>query len=81
MCDGQQVVVDGIHPDTRQPYEWVGGVLGDIKRVDLPCINEAEAKALVRDLVELLIAEHGYKIAPGQPPCRSLTATMTSMSR
>ena len=65
MCDGQQVVVDGIHPDTRQPYEWVGGVLGDIKRVDLPCINEAEAKALVRDLVELLIAEHGYKIAPG----------------
>jgi hypothetical protein len=25
LCDGQQVVVAGIHPETRQPYRWFGG--------------------------------------------------------
>ena len=67
LCDGQQVVVAGIHPDTQRPYAWHGGVLGDIKRTDLPHLNEAEAKMLVRDLVELLVAEHGYKLAPTRP--------------
>jgi hypothetical protein len=67
LCKGQQVVVDGIHPDTRKPYVWSGGVPGDIKLVDLPHLNEAEARMLVRDLVELLTLEHGYNLAPPRP--------------
>src|SRR6516225_2140799 len=35
---GQQVVVDGIHPDTGKTYDWFGGRPGDIKRDDLPYI-------------------------------------------
>lgn len=67
LCDGQQVVVDGIHPDTHKPYTWFGGFLGDVKLVELPHLNEAEARMLVRDLVELLVKEHGYKVAPTRP--------------
>lgn len=67
LCKGQQVVVDGVHPDTHKPYTWFGGVLGDVKRGDLLHLNEAEAKMLVRDLAELLIAEHGYTLAPARP--------------
>jgi hypothetical protein len=25
LCDGQQIVVDGIHTDTHQPYRWPNG--------------------------------------------------------
>ncbi len=60
LCDGQQLVVDGIHPDTKKPYAWFGGELGEIRLDELPCINETEANQLVRDAVELLVAEHGY---------------------
>jgi hypothetical protein len=67
LCDGQQVVVAGLHPDTRRPYEWHGGELGNVKLVDLPCINEAEARTLVGDAVELLVTEHGYTIAKPRP--------------
>jgi hypothetical protein len=67
LCSGQQVVVDGIHPDTHRPYEWRGGRLGEVKLVDLPHLNESEARTLVRDAAELLAAEHGYKIAPPRP--------------
>jgi Bifunctional DNA primase/polymerase, N-terminal len=28
LCDGQQIVVDGIHPDTHAPYRWHGGKPG-----------------------------------------------------
>ena len=36
MCDGQQVVVAGIHPGTGKPYSWPLGNLTDIARDDLP---------------------------------------------
>jgi hypothetical protein len=36
LCDGQQLVIDGVHPDTCQPYGWHGGVPGEINREDLP---------------------------------------------
>jgi hypothetical protein len=67
LGNGQQVVLDGIHPDTRKPYTWRGGVPGDVGLKALPYINEAEAQMLFRDAVELLVAEHGYKIAPSRP--------------
>src|SRR6516165_7651342 len=54
LCDGQQVVAAGIHPDTGKPYAWPLGNLTDIARDDLPDINEAEAKQLVADIVDLL---------------------------
>jgi hypothetical protein len=62
LCDGQQVVVDGIHPDTRKPYAWHGGELGKIKRADLARMSEAEALEFLEDAVELLVKEHGFTV-------------------
>jgi hypothetical protein len=67
LADGQQVVVAGIHPDTKQPYCWHGGVPGEIKLEDLPYIREEEARALVERIVEILVRDFGYNRAPGRP--------------
>ena len=67
MCSGQQVVVDGIHPDTGKSYTWYGGNLTEVSRYDLPHLNQAEARMLVQDVVELLVTEHGYTLAPSRP--------------
>jgi bifunctional DNA primase/polymerase-like protein len=67
LGDGQQVVVAGIHPETKQPYRWHGGEPGKIAREELPYVRQADAQALVDDLVELLVRDFGYKRAPGRP--------------
>src|SRR5262249_6144045 len=67
LSNGQQVVVAGIHPETNQPYRWHGGEPGKIAREELPCLREAEAQALVDDIVELLVRDFGYTHAPGRP--------------
>jgi hypothetical protein len=67
LCDGQQVVVDGIHPDTKSPYRWHGGELQKTQRKDLPSLNEAAARKLVEDAINLLVQEHGYTRAAERP--------------
>jgi hypothetical protein len=60
LCDGQQLVVDGIHPDTRQRYRWHGGEPWRIRRDELPYISEAEAQKLINDAATLLNTAFGY---------------------
>jgi hypothetical protein len=60
LGDGQQVVVDGIHPETKQPYHWPDGEPGRIRREELPPITADEAQTLIDDLVELLVRDFGY---------------------
>ena len=67
LCDGQQVVAAGIHPDTGKPYSWPLGNPTDIAHDDLPDISEAEAQQLVDDIVELLCRDFGYTRATGRP--------------
>ena len=67
LADGEQVVVAGEHPDTKQPYRWSNGGLEQVKHEDLPYIREAEARALVDELVELLFRDFGYKRATARP--------------
>ena len=71
LCDGQQFVAAGIHPDTGKPYAWPLGNPTDIAHDDLPDINEAEAKKLVDDVVELLCRDFGYTRAPEPPRARA----------
>jgi hypothetical protein len=59
LATGQQVVVDGIHPDTKKPYAWFGGSLLNTHRDKLPAINKAEALELV-DIVVAVLEKHGY---------------------
>jgi hypothetical protein len=66
LADGEQLVVAGIHPETKKPYRWLNGEPGQIKLEDLPYIREDEARALVDDLVEILVRDFGYKRAPGR---------------
>jgi hypothetical protein len=64
---GQQVVVAGIHPETKQPYRWFGGEPGQIKLEELPYIREADAHQLVNEIAALLIRDFGYTRAPERP--------------
>jgi hypothetical protein len=60
LCDGQQLVAFGIHPDTRKPYQWIGGEPGEVRRDELPELTEADARQLLAPAVQLLCDEFGY---------------------
>src|SRR6516165_9993342 len=70
LGDGQQVAVAGLHPDTNQPYRWHGGELWQTPRDELPYIREAEARALIDKIVEMLCREFGYRRAAARPKPR-----------
>jgi hypothetical protein len=67
LASGQQVVIDGIHPDTGRPYRWHHGVPGRIALADLPYIQEDDARKLVDEIVELLVRDYGYARAADRP--------------
>lgn len=59
---GQQVVVDGMHPDTRKPYSWhAGRTPGDVARADLPPIEEEEAATLLTLISEMLAEQFWFE--------------------
>jgi RecA-family ATPase len=67
LANGQQVIADGIHPETEKPYSWHGGDPCSIKHEDLPYIIEVEAKQLLDDAVELLVEKFGYSLLKARP--------------
>jgi bifunctional DNA primase/polymerase-like protein len=67
LCNGQQLIVDGIHPTTGLPYRWLGGELRDIARDDLPEIDKAAARDLIEAAAELLCRDFGYRRASERP--------------
>jgi hypothetical protein len=59
---GQQLVVAGIHPDTKRPYSWHGGYEpGAIPRSDLPEIDEREARAFLAQATDMLAKEYNFQ--------------------
>jgi hypothetical protein len=60
LGDGQQYVVDGIHPDTHKPYGWHGGELATIKREDLPYVRREDAERFLDAATKLLVEEFGF---------------------
>lgn len=58
MGTGQQVVVDGIHPETKQPYTWTPDTLRPV--ADLPMIDWPSLEQFLKD-VEALLEPHGTK--------------------
>jgi hypothetical protein len=66
LCDGQQVVVFGNHPDTHRPYTWHGGEPGKVRWEDLPYVSAQEAAQVIKKAADLLVAEFGYKSAEPQ---------------
>lgn len=62
LAEGQQVVVAGIHPDTKREYTWHGGTPWTIPWGDLPYVDEATAVAFADAAIALLVKEHGYTV-------------------
>jgi Bifunctional DNA primase/polymerase, N-terminal len=69
LGDGQQFIVHGVHPDTHAPYRWwpAGRDLTTVPRNALPRIDEAGARALVDDLVALLLCDDFGFTLPKKP--------------
>jgi hypothetical protein len=70
LCDGQQVVVHGMHPETKRPYEWPRGSPFDVPFSKLPYISEQDAREQLDDCVDLLVREHGYSTPQMERPAQ-----------
>ena len=69
LCDGQQVVISGIHPDTQKPYYWSGKDLLETPLSELPEITCAGAENLLQTLeAELATAASGNREKPSGSP-------------
>jgi hypothetical protein len=54
---GQQFIAYGIHPETKQPYDWPLETLAEIRVDDLPTISEAQANAFAVAAIALVPPE------------------------
>jgi hypothetical protein len=63
LCDRQQLVVSGLHPEIQRPYTWHGGSPWTVGRDELPYIDAEQARQLISDIVDMLVKEHGYAAA------------------
>ena len=61
LGDGQQIVVAGIHPETKKLYSWFGGELWNIASDELPYLSEDIAVQFLKDARTLLVEQFGYK--------------------
>jgi hypothetical protein len=59
LCLGQQLIANGIHPDTRRQYSWHGGAPWNTQWGDLPSITEDGARKFLDDAEALLASELG----------------------
>jgi len=66
LGDGQQVVVDGIHPDTQQPYTWHGGEPWTVNRDELVTLTAAAARAWLDEATALLVGMGWGHVAKSQ---------------
>jgi AAA domain-containing protein/primase-like protein/bifunctional DNA primase/polymerase-like protein len=65
LCDGQQFVVEGVHPDTHMPYRWADNVyLLNVAREHLPPLDEATAHRFVDEATRIMLAA-GYEQTSG----------------
>jgi hypothetical protein len=66
LCDGQQVVVAGIHPVTGQPYAWRDADIRDTEHADLPVLTETLARSIVERSTAIMV-EHGWRPKRAKP--------------
>jgi hypothetical protein len=72
LGDGQQFIVDGVHPETKSNYCWHGADrLADVAARDLPLIRDAEhAEEVLNKIGAMLVADHGYTLDAATPEPR-----------
>jgi hypothetical protein len=57
LCDGQQFISEGWHPDTSEPYAWLGDKLVDVLPTRLPLLDEATAHKFLADVRGIITAK------------------------
>jgi hypothetical protein len=62
LCNGQQIVVFGPHPESGLDYEWEGASPGGVKRDHLPELTAATAQQIVAEAVAIMEGQ-GWKRA------------------
>ena len=60
LCDGQQFVVAGTHPDTGSPYTWRDRDLMRTSLMELPVVRESDIEALLQRCAEELKVKLGW---------------------
>jgi putative DNA primase/helicase len=74
LADGQQFVAEGIHPDTRRPYQWANNVdLAGVPRDLLPVLDEATARKFVTEATRIMTAAGWHTKLAGGPKQSSLS--------
>ena len=63
LCAGQQIIVDGIHPDTHQPYAWHGGSPLTVSRNELPHVRKVDVERFLDKATTLLVDEYGFQLS------------------
>ena len=63
LSKGQQFVAHGIHPDTHEPYQWLGwqGALEAWKVEHLPLLSVDDIKTILTEYHRLMVAK-GYEV-------------------
>ena len=56
LCDGQQFIADGVHPDTGKAYVWRDGDLLSVPHDRLPLLDEATARRFIHNAAAVMIA-------------------------
>ena len=62
LCNGQQVIVAGIHPDTGKPYSWHGGSPLTIRRDALAYVRREDVESFLDRATELLCRDFGFQL-------------------
>jgi hypothetical protein len=68
LCDGQQFVVEGIHPDTKQPYVWKNLRLHEVSLMHLPIVSERRAHEFLDRCAAELKSKLGWLVVSGLAP-------------
>jgi RecA-family ATPase len=66
LGDGQQLVYDGVHPDTQQPYTWRGGDPSTVLASELPEVSGDEAEEYLDAVSAQLIEVFDFKLDDGR---------------
>ena len=66
LSDGQQVIVAGVHPDTKVPYTWHGDTPWTIDRDELVEVDEQEMREALEHVAEMLEQDFGFQRANGE---------------
>ena len=66
LCNGQQVIVAGIHPDTGKPYSWHGGSPLTVRRDDLAYVRRDDVESFLDRATKLLVEEFGFQLVGGK---------------